>query len=455
LTLIGLSEATVVNGKIFAGGVLRESSIVSEDGVITKIGQNFSPVGEVIDARGKFVIPGLVDLHVHFREPGATQKEDFFSGSCAAAAGGVTTVLDEPNNTPVIDTTAALKLKLDTISGKALVDYGVTVALNDHNLDSLPEFKKLGATAYAEFDELGDRPTGLTDAGVLLDAMRAVKGVGGLLLMNCREAEIVDHEMSRLRRLGKNELFDYNSSFPRVAESVAAAKRILMAESVGIRAHLREVSTLETVRVLGALKSGVTAEARPDHLFLNEEDSAALGPLAQQWTPIRRRVDSRELLKALSAGLIDTVASDHAPHTLEEKRPGYANIWDSPPGIPAVETMLPLLLAEVNRGALKLAKLVETSSTTPAKIIGVHPWKGEIAIGSDADLVIIDPDEEWTIRGDELHGKTHWTPYEGRKVKGKVHKTLVRGTLTYDQGEATGKPGQGRLLPSKPIKRGL
>jgi dihydroorotase/allantoinase len=445
-TLIGLSAVTIVNARIFTGGNLTKGSIVAEEGRITKIRRSVTPVGEVIDAQGNIVLPGLVDLHVHFREPGATQKEDFYTGSRAAVAGGITTVLDEPNNTPVIDTLAALKKKLGIIKGKTLVDYGVTVALNDQNLDCLPEFKSLGATAFAEFDELGDKPTGLTDAGVLLDAMRAVKEVDGLLLMNCREAEIVDHEAAKLRRLGKNSFLDYNSSFPRVAESAAAAKRILMAESVGVRAHLREVSTVETLRVLGALKGGVTAEARPDHLFLCEEDHAALGPLAQQWTPIRRGGDNRELLKALSTGLVDSVASDHAPHTLAEKEPGYANIWDSPPGIPAVETMLPLLLTEVNRGTLGLARLVEASSTNPAKILGVHPKKGEIAVGSDADLVIIDPDEEWIIRGEELHGKTHWTPYEGRRVKGRVLMTLLRGALTYDHGEVNGEPGQGRLI---------
>jgi dihydroorotase (multifunctional complex type) len=441
-----LSGVTIVNARIFTEGNLREGSIVAEEGRITEIGRSVTHVGEVIDARGNIVLPGLVDLHVHFREPGAMHKEDFYTGSRAAVAGGVTTVLDEPNNTPVIDTPAALRKKLGIIRGKTLVDYGVTVALNDHNLDCIPEFESLGATAYAEFDELGDKPTGLTDAGALLDAMRAVKEVDALLLMNCREADIVDHEVARLRRMGKNSLQDYNSSFPRVAESVAAAKRILMAESLGIRVHFREVSTLETLRVLRALKGGVTAEARPDHLFLCEEEDAALGPLAQQWTPIRRREDTQRLMKALSTGLVDTVASDHAPHTLAEKEPGYANIWDSPPGIPAIETMLPLLLTEVNRGTLGLARLVEASSTIPAKILGIHPKKGEIAVGSDSDLVIINPDEEWTIRGEELHGKTRWTPYEGRRVKGKVLMTLLRGAPTYDHGEVKGEQGQGRLL---------
>jgi dihydroorotase (multifunctional complex type) len=439
-------SVTIVNGTVFTGGSLREGTVVAEDGVITRIGGNPSPIGDVIDAHGNLVLPGLVDLHVHFREPGATQKEDFFTGSCAAVAGGVTTVLDEPNNTPIIDDQAALRFKLDKIRCKALVDYGVTVALNDHNLDALPEFMRLGATAFAEFDELGDKPTGLTDAGVLLDSMRAVKAVGGLLLMNCREAEIVDHESARIRREGRSGFGDYNESFPRIAESVAASKRLLMAESVGVHTHLREVSTVETIRVLANLKGAVTAEARPDHLFLNEEGSTWLGPLAQQWTPIRGKRDNTELLKALSLGLVDAVASDHAPHTLAEKQPGYVNIWESPPGIPAVETMLPLLLTEVNRGTLSLERLVEASSSRPARILNLHKRKGEIAIGSDADLVVVDMGEEWMIKGDDLHGKTHWTPYEGRTVKGRVLNTIVRGALTYDHGEVLGKPGQGKLL---------
>jgi dihydroorotase (multifunctional complex type) len=439
-------SVTIVNARVFTGGALREGAVVARDGVITEIGRNPSPIGEIIDAKGKLLLPGLVDLHVHFRDPGATQKEDFYTGGCAAVAGGVTTILDEPNNTPVIDTPTALRMKINTIQGKALIDYGVTVALNNHNLDALTEFVGLGATAFAEFDELGDKPTGLTDAGALLDAMKAVKAVNGLLLMNCREAEVVDHEMAKIRREGRKGFGDYNASFPRVAESVAAAKRLLMAESVGVRMHLREVSTIETLRVLGALKGNVTTETRPDHLFLNEEDSAQLGPLAQQWTPIRERSDNAELLKALSAGLVDVVASDHAPHTLAEKQPGYRNIWDSPPGIPAVETMLPLLLTEVNQGKLTLARLVEASSTMPSRILGVHPRKGEIAVGSDADLVIVDLGEEWTIRGEALHGKTRWTPYEGRKVKGRVISSIIRGTLTYEHGEVVGKPGQGRAL---------
>jgi dihydroorotase len=186
-------------------------------------------------------------------------------------------------------------------------------------------------------------------------------------------------------------------------------------------------------------------EVRPDHLFLNRVDHAALGPLAEQWTPIRRPEDSHEMLKALNSGLIDVIASDHAPHTIEEKNLGYKNIWNSPPGIPAVETMLPLLLTEVNKGSLSLARLVEATSINPAKILGIYPRKGCIQVGSDADLVLIDIKKEKIIRGEELHGKTKWTPYEGWKTIGEPVLTFVRGVLMYDK-VILGKPGHGKGL---------
>ena len=443
-----MTDTTILNARVFTGGALTECGISIEDEKITRIGKDphLHPGNTVIDAHGMILLPGLVDLHVHFRDPGATHKEDFFTGSCAAIAGGVTSVLDEPNNTPVIDTPEALRSKLEIIKRKSLVDYSCSVALNAWNLNSVKEFRSLGAYCFAEFDELGDKPTGLTDAGILLEAMSRVKEEGGMMLLNCREAKIVDKAIRDIRAAGRNSFDDYNDSFPHVAEAVAAAERLLMAEDIGVKAHLREISTHETLGVLNCLKkSNVSTEVRPDHLFLNRVDHAALGPLAEQWTPIRRPDDSREMLKALNSGLIDVIASDHAPHTMEEKKLGYKNIWSSPPGIPAVETMLPLLLTEVNKGTLSLARLVEATAINPAKILGIYPKKGCLQVGSDADLVLIDIKKERTIRGENLHGKTKWTPYEGWKTIGEPVLTFVRGILMYDE-VIFGKPGQGKAL---------
>jgi dihydroorotase (multifunctional complex type) len=237
--------------------------------------------------------------------------------------------------------------------------------------------------------------------------------------------------------------------FPHVAESLGAAKRILLAHDAGVRAHLREVSTAETVQVIRAMKGymgNITAEVRPDHLFLNHGNTKDLGPYAQQWTPLRTKADSDALWETLNDGTVNVIASDHATHTEEEKKRGSEIIWKSPPGLPAIESMLPLLLTAVNDGRLGLERLFECASTNPAKIIGLYPRKGTIKVGSDADLVIIDLDKESVISGENAKAKTHWTPYEGWVVKGVPVATYVRGIETYLDGEITGEPGQGRFL---------
>ena len=438
-----------MNAKLWIQGGVYEGGLTTKDGTIKEIGKepSLGPAETVIDAHGLLVIPGLVDLHVHFREPGYTHKEDFLTGTRAAAAGGVTTVLDEPNNNPVTNTVAALKAKHELVKGKAYVDYLFELAVYGNKLDTIKEAAVYGVKSFAFFDELGGKPTGLEDTGVLYDALLRVKAVDGLALLNSRESDLVIHTMNRLKSEGKNKLGDYMSHFPHVAESTGAAKRLLLTQSTGARTHLREVSTTETVEVLRKLKPGnVTAEVRPDHLFLNQGNTANLGPYAQQWTPIRTKRDQVELWKALNDGTVDIIASDHATHTEEEKEPGWENIWRSPPGLPAIESMLPLMLTAVNEERIGLGRIVEACSVNPAKRLGLYPRKGCIAVGSDADLVIVDPDLERVIRGDESLAKTHWTPYEGWKIIGAPVTTIVRGVPVYNEGSIVAEPGHGQFI---------
>jgi dihydroorotase (multifunctional complex type) len=440
---------SIMNAKIWLPDGLYEGGLLVEDGKIAKIGRSLTEGERVVDAGGKLVIPGLVDLHVHFREPGFTQKEDFYTGSCAAVAGGVTTVVDEPNNSPVTGTPDALGEKMRLVQRKALVDYTFSVALYADKLEQIPVFREIGVNCFAVFDELGDAPTGMDDTGVLLDALSRIKEAEGLAFLNCRESDLVVHVMERLRGSGSGTLDDYNAHFPHVAESVGAAKRVLLSHAVGVKVHLREVSTLETVKALRRLRrymGGVTAEARPDHLLLNHENTRGLGPYAQQWTPVRRKTDNEALLGALRDGVIKVIASDHATHTKDEKERGRVNIWDSPPGLPAVETMLPLLLTKVNEGVLELGTLIDAASANPAKVIGQYPRKGCIRVGSDADLVLVDMKEQKVIKGEGLHGKTKWTPFEGWKVEGVPVATYIRGVDAYVDGEAVAAPGHGRFL---------
>ncbi len=442
-------DLTVVNAKIFTRGSLFEGGIAVKGGKIVKIGKEPSlpRPGERIDAGGNVILPGLVDLHVHFREPGYTHKEDFLTGTRAASAGGVTTVVDEPNNRPVIDSLEALKGKSRLITPKAYVDYTFSVSLKESNLHLIREFRRRGVHCFTVFEELGGEPTGMSDTGVLLGALREVKEVGGLCMLNCRESDLVDHTVDQLRRAGRDTLEDYNSSFPDVAEAVGAAKRILLSSDTRVKAHLREVSTRATVDVLRNLRAvNVTREVHPDHLFLTRKETAEMGGYAQQWTPIRTGTDVDALWGALNEGVIEVVASDHATHTREEKEEGWADIWRSPPGLPAIETMLPLLLTEVNNGRLPLERLVEITSANPAQVLGAYPRKGVIEVGSDADLVIVDLNREHVITEEDSFAKNRWTPYEGRVVKGVPVATFVRGVRTFDEGVIVGEPGQGRFL---------
>ena len=440
---------SIVNAKIWLEDGLYEGGLFVEDGKIAKIGRSLPEGERVVDAEGKLVIPGLVDLHVHFREPGFTHKEDFYTGSCAAVAGGVTTVVDEPNNSPVTSTPDALRDKMRLAQRKALVDYTFSVALYADTLEQIPVFREMGVNCFAVFDMLGDAPTGMDDTGVLLDALSRVKEAEGLALLNCRESDLVVHVTDRIRGSGSGTLDDYNAHFPHVAESVGAAKRVLLSHAVGVKAHMREVSTLETVKALRRLRrymGGVTAEARPDHLLLNHENTRGLGPYAQQWTPVRRETDNEALLGALRDGVIKVIASDHATHTEGEKERGRNNIWESPPGLPAVETMLPLLLTKVNEGVLELGTLIDAASANPAKVMGQYPRKGCIRVGSDADLVLVDMKMRRVIRGEGLHGKTKWTPFEGWRTRGAPIATYVRGVEAYVDGEAVAAPGHGVFL---------
>ena len=445
-----MDDLLFTNAMILTEKGIIEGSLAVKDGQTTVVGgKSGRGAKRTVDIGGKLIVPGLVDLHVHFREPGFTQKEDFFTGTRAAAAGGVTTVVDEPNNSPVTNSLETIEDKRRVIEGKAYVDYTLQMAVYAGGLDEISKAREAGIIAFPVFDELDDRPTGMENTGVLYEALRRIKEVDGLALLNCRESDLVIKTMNGLKESGMNTLADYMDHFPHVAESLGGAKRILLAHDIGVRAHLREVSTAETVQMIRAMKGymgNITAEIRPDHLFLNHENTKGLGPYAQQWTPLRTKADSDALWEALNDGTVNVIASDHATHTEEEKKRGLDNIWKSPPGLPAIESMLPLLLTAVNQGRIGLERLIECTSINPAKVLGLYPRKGAIKVGSDADLVVIDLKKESVIIGENAKAKTQWTPYEGWEVKGVPVATYVRGIETYLDGGITGEPGQGRFL---------
>lgn len=441
----------LINAKLWLPDGIFEGGLLASGGEIKKIAKEPSlpNADTIIDVRGNLVIPGLVDLHVHFREPGYTQKEDFLTGTRAAAAGGITTVLDEPNNNPVTTSVETLRAKYELVKGKAYVDYLFNMAVYADRLDEIEAAAGIGVRCFAFFDELGGKPTGMLDTDVIRAALNRIRGVDGLALLNCRDSELVVQTMNKLQGESKNSLKDYRNHFPHTAESSGGAENLKLAYDAGVKAHLREVSTAETVAMLRSHKQymgDITSEVRPDHLFLNQENTSELGPYAQQWTPIRTRKDQVALWGAFNDGTVDIIASDHATHTVEEKEPGWDNIWKSPPGLPAIESMLPLLLTAVHEGKTGLDRVIEACSVNPARRLGLYPRKGCLAVGSDADFVVVDLGQERTIRGDESFAKTHWTPYEGWRTVGAPVSTVVGGVPVYDEGVIVAEPGVGRFI---------
>ncbi len=446
-------DLVIVNSRIFTDGLIVEGGIAVDEGRIVAIGKELTlpKADKRVDAGGNLVLPGLVDVHVHFRDPGRTHKEDFLTGSMAAAAGGVTTVVDEPNNTPTTTTLRALREKKRIGAAKSIVDHSFSVGLNPRNLDRIPAFMDEGVIAFDVFDEMEGPSLDIPDTGTLHEAMNRVKEAGGLCCLNCREAGLRTSLTKRLRDAGRRGIEAYAESSPPLEEALGAAKHLLLAESVGVKTHLREVSASSTVMVLDRLKpeTGFTVEVTPNHLLLSTKDAEMLGPYSQIPPPLRAREDNEALWSALNLGVIDIIASDHAPHTREEKDRGLEDIWGSPPGLPGVETMLPLMLTQVNGGRISLQRVVEATSELPAKIYGLYPGKGAIRLGFDADLVVVDLKREGVIRGDSLHSKIDWTPFEGWGFKGMPVMTFVRGVKVMEEGEVTVQPGHGAFTTAR------
>jgi dihydroorotase (multifunctional complex type) len=445
-------DLVIKNAKVFYQGEFHEGGLAVDGGKIVAIAKepHLPRADRVIDTKGNLVIPGLVDIHVHMREPGRTHKEGYSSGSRAAAAGGVTTFVDEPNNTPPTTTPEELKRKQKLARKKAIVDFSFSIGLTPHNLEEVPRFIESGIASFAIFDEMEGPQLDIPDTGTLITALEAIKKAGGVASLNCRHAPLRTWLTRRIKEQRGNDVRAYSEASPPVEEAIGAAKILHLACTLGVRTHVREISTLASLTILdGWVTGNITAEVTPNHLLLTTEDAMRLGPYAQIPPPIRSRSDSDALWAAINKGTINVIASDHAPHTRAEKDRGLTDIWESPPGLPGIETMLPLLLTQVNRGRINLNRFIELTSENPAKGFRVYPRKGLIQVGSDADITVVDLHQRWRIKGDGLRSKVRWTPFEDWDVQGRVLMTVVRGAVVYDINEDfLAKPGNGNFIPA-------
>lgn len=411
------------------------------------------PDAEVIEADGLWALPGGVDVHVHLREPGYTHKEDIETATRAAAAGGYTTVLGMPNVSPPTMTATDLRDTLALYDRKSLVDYNHNPAAKQP--DQLAEMAEMGIAAYkiymvADTGRSYPHPAaiGVHDHGHLLEAMEVVAQTGLILMVHAHDQRIEEVVEQRFWEQGDRSPEAYARTLMTgdgLLWDTATSLLIRMAEATGCRLHIVHTTTSRQIEMINrARRRGVAVTCEANHwtLFLATWKLVQeLGPyVLSYWVPSHHQ---QAVWEALADGSIDMVASDHAPHTREEKDVGYQDMWAAHTGTPGIQYQLPLLIDAHHGGRISLDRLVEVVAGAPARLFGLSS-KGRIEPGADADLVLIDPDRQWTITNDSVLSKIDWTPYHGRTIRGAVERTMVRGADVYVGGEVVGSPGHGR-----------
>ncbi|MDH5020602.1 dihydroorotase [Halobacterium rubrum] len=415
--------------------VIRDATLA--DGRVRDVrldGERIDAVGDsldgetFVDADERLLLPGMVDAHVHFRQPGFEHKETWASGSRSAAAGGVTTVVDQPNTDPPTVTGDAADEKAAYAAADSVVDWGVnggvTADWDPASLFDRPLFA-LGEVFLA--DSTGDMGI---DADLFRDACRRAADENVVVTVHAEDADLFDSAAK-----DRDDADAWSAYRTAEAEEAAVERAVDVGGEAGASIHVAHTSTPEGVDAARA--GNATFEATPHHLFLSREDLDDLGTFGRMNPPLRSEDRREALFERLADGHIDVVATDHAPHTREEKD---ASIWDAPSGVPGVETALPLLLDAARRGDLSYERVRDVTAANPADIFGL-PQKGRVEAGRDADLVLVDTENAREIRGADLHSNCEWTPFEGRQ--GVFPEwTMVRGTVVWDGDAITEFDGQ-------------
>ena len=383
----------IINGKFLENGKLVEKNILIENHYIRDIIDDIVTVDEIIDAKGNIILPGLIDSHVHFREPGLTHKADFFTESCAAAAGGITTIIDMPNTKPATTTIELLNQKRE-LAKKSIVNYGFHFGCTKDNLEEIKKVEDVASVKVYMNDTTGSLM--VDDEAILEKIFKESK----------RLAVHAENEKIQLAL----ELFNKTRD----------KKKKLYFCHITAKEDLKTIKKQKTKHVF--------IETCPHYLFLTKEDEEKLPGKGVVKPCLKTKEDQDALWDAVRKGLIDTIATDHAPHLLEEK-----NSENPPSGFPGCETMLPLLLDAYNKNKISLEKIQQLCCENPAKIFNLRQ-KGRISLGYDADLIIVDINKEREVKNEELFTKCKWSQFNGKVLKGWPIMTIVRGNIIFDNG---------------------
>lgn len=433
-----ISDARIVTPQ----GV-EKGSIAVDGGKI--VGLTERPSGNAartLDADGLHALPGMVDQHVHFMDPGDTAREDFIRGSSAAAAGGVTTVVEHTHSNPVL-TREDLREKVAHLEDRSVVDYGLAAHVFPDTIQHAPALLESGVAMFKVFTCTTHGVPGLMP-DELLRLFDSVSGSGGRVLVHGEDEFITEDNEERLRAALRSD-YDVIPEWRSVeAELVAVNTIALLARLTGANVTVAHASQPEVVELVNRERergATLSVESCPQYFYLDTTDVREHGPTRKFTPPAREAPAGSQMWERLASGQVDLISTDHAPSTLEQKL--ASDIWDCPFGLPGVETTFTLLLNAVNKGKLTLERLVEVYSATPARLLGLYPRKGALRLGSDADVVLVDLEQQHRLENANIISKAGWTPFDGLEVTGHPVMTILRGKTVAEDGKVVAEPGGG------------
>ncbi|MFA6098965.1 MAG: dihydroorotase [Patescibacteria group bacterium] len=417
MDIINLKNCRLPNGDI--------TDILLRNGLIEKIEPNLT-AKHSIEIGKNLVIPGVIDAHVHFREPGGEQKEDWLTGAQSAAAGGVTTVIDMPNNNPPAIDEASLNNKR-VLAGKSIINYGLYLGATADNIEQIKKTKDVAGVKIFVGSSTG---TLLVSGDKEIEKLFSLPNIHWVI--HAEDESIIN---ANIKKYTETDIPSVHSLIRGREAAIQAVSRIIkIAKKTKAEVHICHISTAEEVELIKKAKADglkISCEVSPHHLFLNEQSYKEFGNFVKVNPPLRTENDNQALFRALREGVIDIIATDHAPHTRDEKWLPYEK---APSGMPEVQTSLPLMLNAVNANKISLNRLIEVMCLMPSKLLKIKN-KGQIAKGYDADLTVIDLEKKAILSNKDIKSKCGWSPYDGWELQGWPIMTFVGGQLVFDRGK--------------------
>ena len=440
-------DSVLTNAKAYLNKEIVDCSIAIENGRIFKIGKEtqMPKADEKTNLRNLLVLPGLIDVHVHLRDEGKAYKENFYTGTAAAAAGGMTTVLDMPNNDPVTMSTETLRNRMRIAERSILVNVGFYSEF-PNDLGEVTGVVAQGAVGFKLFMARQVGGLNIDDDEALQEAFTKVGESGVPVAVHAEDKELLMANEERLKRASRHDAAAFLKAHSERVELKAVERLLEISAQTGARLHFCHMTTEEGLNaVIEAKKSGrnVNCEVTPQHLLLSNVDYERSGLMLTMMPPLRGKSHIEALWKGVADGWVDVLGSDHAPHALSEKSAG--SVWDVKVGVPGLETTLPLMLTMVRKNRISLARVVQMLSEKPAEIFNLKDGGG-LAQGRKADLVVVDFNRKFRIDASKFHSKAKYSPFDGWEVQGRPVKTFVNGLLIMDEQEILVKAGNGGVI---------